>query len=149
MTYGNPWQSYRQVATTTAPPGHLVLMLYDGAIRFLNAALAGFDLDDPLEFNQTINNNVLRAQDIINELNLSLNMEAGGEFSERLRGLYTYFDRRLQESNVQKEHSGIREVLQRLGVLRNAWAEMLAKSTPGQPLPDATPEGRPSLEACG
>ena len=124
----NPWQSYRQVATQTASPGHLELMLYDGAIRFLNAAAVGFELEDPLDYNQTINNNIIRAQDIINELNLSLNMEVGGEFSQTLRGLYSYFDRRLQDSNIQKDQTGLKEVLQRLTVLRDAWAEMLTKS---------------------
>ena len=128
MTYGNPWQSYQQVATNTAPPGQLVLMLYDGAIRFLNLAVAGFESEDPLEFNQTISNNIIRAQDIINELNLSLNMSVGGEFATTLRSLYAYFDRRLQESNVQKEDTGVREVIQRLTVLRDAWAEMLVKT---------------------
>ena len=128
MTYGNPWQSYRKIATNTAPPGQLVLMLYDGAIRFLNAAGVGFELEDPLDYNQTINNNIIRAQDIINELNLSLNMEVGGEFSQTLRGLYSYFDRRLQDSNIQKDQTGLKEVLQRLTVLRDAWAEMLTKS---------------------
>ena len=48
----------------TAPPGQLVVMLYDGAIRFLERANVGFQHDDPLEFNATINNNVLRAQEI-------------------------------------------------------------------------------------
>lgn len=127
MTHGNPWQSYRQVATITAPPGALVLMLYDGALRFLGQALAGFDLEDPLEYNVAINNNVLRAQDIINELNLSLNMTAGGEFAQTMRSLYLYFDSRLQESNAYKKPEGIREVIQRLTVLRDAWAEMLSK----------------------
>ncbi|MBL9168322.1 MAG: flagellar export chaperone FliS [Verrucomicrobiales bacterium] len=144
MTYGNPWQSYRNVATNTAPPGQLVLMLYDGAIRFLNQALAAFENEDPLEFNQTVSNNIIRAQDIINELNLSLNMTAGGEFSATMRGLYSYFDRRLQESNIQKEETGLREVIQRLTVVRDAWAEMLSKEV------GAThAEGRPSLEAHG
>ena len=128
MTYGNPWQSYRQVATRTASPGVLVLMLYDGAIRFLNQALQGFEREDPLEFHQVVNNNLLRAQEIINELNLSLNMEVGGEFSQTLRGLYSYFDRRLQDSNIEKDQTGLKEVLQRLTVLRDAWAEMLTKS---------------------
>lgn len=127
MTHGNPWQSYRQVATITAPPGALVLMLYDGALRFLGQALAGFDLEDPLEYNVAINNNVLRAQDIINELNLSLNMSAGGEFAQTMRSLYLYFDSRLQDSNAYKKPEGIREVIQRLTVLRDAWAEMLSK----------------------
>jgi len=144
MTYGNPWQSYRNVATNTAPPGQLVLMLYDGAIRFLNQALAAFENEDPLEFNQTVSNNIIRAQDIINELNLSLNMTAGGEFSATMRGLYTYFDRRLQDSNMQKEETGVREVIARLSVVRDAWAEMLSKE-----LDASQGEGRPSLEAHG
>jgi|JI102314A1RNA_FD_contig_31_846689_length_1171_multi_4_in_0_out_0_2 flagellar protein FliS len=144
MTYGNPWQSYRNVATNTAPPGQLVLMLYDGAIRFLNQALAAFENEDPLEFNQTVSNNIIRAQDIINELNLSLNMTAGGEFSATMRGLYSYFDRRLQESNIQKEETGLREVIQRLTVVRDAWAEMLSKEIEATQV-----ESRPSLEAHG
>lgn len=125
----NPWQSYRQVAMQTAPPGQLVLMLYEGAIRFLERALGGFDKDDPAEFNLTINNNVLRAQEIIRELNASLNMERGGEFADRLRGLYDYFDRRLMESNLKKEDGGIKEVIQRLTVLRDAWATMLREQS--------------------
>lgn len=152
MTYGNPWQSYRQVATTTAPPGQLVLMLYDGSIRFLNAALAGFDLEDPLEFNQTINNNIIRAQEIVNELNLSLNMTAGGQVAETLRGLYGYFDRQLQESNIRKEPDGIRDVIKRLTVLRGAWAEMLAKTpepAAGGVAPAGDPLTRTPLEAHG
>ncbi len=125
MNTVNPWQSYRKVATQTAPPGQLVLMLYEGAIRFLERALGGFDYDDPAEFHLTINNNVLRAQEIIRELNVSLNMAEGGAFADNLRRLYDYLDNRLMESNLKKESSGIREVIQRLGVLRDAWAQML------------------------
>ena len=150
MTYGNPWQSYRQVATRTASPGMLVLMLYDGAIRFLNQALLGFEQEDPIEFHQTVNNNLLRAQEIINELNLSLNMKEGGEFAQRMRGLYTYFDAKLQESNVYKKPEGIRDVIQRLTVVRDAWFEMQSRQgengnhTPGDDRPSS---GR--LEAQG
>lgn len=123
----NPWKSYQQVATQTASPGRLVLMLYDGAIRFLQQALSGFKNEDPLEFHLTINNNILRAQAIINELNHSLNMQEGGEFSDTLRQLYEYMDRRLQDSNLQKCESGIREVTQRISILRDAWLEMLRR----------------------
>lgn len=121
----NPWQSYRQVATHTASPGQLVLMLYEGAIRFLERAKTGFELDDPVESNTTVSNNILRAQEIIRELDFSLNLSAGGELALKLRGLYDYFDRRLQESNLRKETPGLDEVIQRLSVLRDAWAEML------------------------
>ena len=125
MISKNPWQSYRQVATQTASPGTLVLMLFDGAIGFLEKGLRGFDLEDPLEFNLAVNNNILRAQAIINELSLSLNMRDGGDIAIHLRRLYGYMDRRLQESNVQKEKAGLVDVLGRVRILRDTWAEML------------------------
>jgi flagellar secretion chaperone FliS len=126
------WQSYRQVATQTAAPGQLVLMLFDGAILFLERSLVGFSLDDPLEHNLTVNNNILRAQAIVNELNLSLDMPRGGEFSRNMRGLYDYMDRRLTESNRQKDPGGIKEVIGRLTVLRDAWAQMLQNEASNQ-----------------
>lgn len=129
----NPWQSYRQVATQTASPGQLVLMLYDGAIRFLERARQGFQFEDPLEFNQTINNNLLRAQAIINELNLALDLEQGGKLAHTLRALYLYMDRRLQEANQHKQEQGILEVLRHLTALREAWAQMLRQQ--GQDIP--------------
>jgi flagellar protein FliS len=129
----NPWQSYQTIATQTAGPGQLVLMLFDGAIRFLERAQGGFGLEDPGEFNLTINNNVHRAQAILDELNGSLDMSRGGEISQHLRGLYNYLDRRLDESNRTKTPEGIRECLERLNVLRTAWSEMLA----GRPGPAA------------
>jgi flagellar protein FliS len=125
MTSRNPWQSYRQVATKTAGPGQLVQMLLEGAIGFLDRALVGFQHEDPLEFNRTINNNILRAQAIVNELNITLNMAEGGEIALHLRRLYTYMDRRLQESNQVKQREGIDDVIERLRVLRDTWAQML------------------------
>ncbi|MEW6158461.1 MAG: flagellar export chaperone FliS [Verrucomicrobiota bacterium] len=140
MQRNNPWQSYQQIATQTAQPGQLVLMLFDGAIRFLEKARLGFQEEDPLAFNLTINNNVQRAQAIINELNASLNMTQGGEFAANLRRLYNYMDHRLQESNLTKRVNGIEEVIQRLTVLRDAWSEMLrtrGASEAAEPFPVA------------
>ena len=127
MNPKNPWHSYRQVATRTASPGQLVLMLYEGAIRFLERAQAGFQLEDPVEFNTTINDNILRAQDIIRELDFSLNVEQGGELAIQLRRLYDYFDRVLLEANLRKDPTGIGEVIKRITVLRDAWETMLAQ----------------------
>ena len=108
----------------TAPPGQLVLMLYEGAIRFLDRALAGFLHDDPLEFHETINNNIQKAQNILRELSNSLDLSAG-ELADQLSRLYEYMDRRLMESNIRKEVEGIHEVIRRLTVVRDAWATML------------------------
>ena len=137
MSRNKPWDSYRKVATQTATPGQLVLMLYDGALNFLEKAMTGFDHKDPLLFNQTINNNILRAQAIIHEMNASLNMSAGGEVASNFRRLYNYFYRRLTEANRTKKKAPIEEIISRLRELRDSWAEMLrrgsdARQTDGQ-----------------
>ncbi len=121
----NPLQSYQKIAAQTAPPGFLVQMLFDGAIRFLERALASFQYKDPLEFNQNINNNIIRAQDILRHLDGSLDLERGGDLAATLRRLYAYMYRRLNESNLRKSRAGIEETISRLTVLRDAWGEML------------------------
>jgi flagellar protein FliS len=131
----NPWKSYRRITTMTAPPGQIVLMLYEGALRSLERSLDGFKYQDPAEANMTIHNNLQRAQEIIQELNRALNLEQGGEFASTMRRLYEYFDRRIQESNRQKEPSGVQEVIRHLTVLRDAWAKMLRN----QSLPETMP----------
>lgn len=122
----------------TANPGQLVLMLFDGAIKFLERARLGFQYDDPLMFNQTINDNIIRAQEIIAELNASLNMEAGGEFAKTMRRLYEYMDWRLMEANFKKEEAGIIEVIKHLTIIRDAWAEMLKNQYAQNTIPQST-----------
>ena len=143
MTYLQPWQSYRQVTAKTASPGQLVVMLYEGAIGFLMRALSGFEFEDPAQFNSTISNNLLRAQDVLNELNASLDMERGGEIAVTLRRLYDYMDRRLTESNLQKTPAGIEDTVQRLCQLRDAWREMLSETARFRAV-----EQSASLSAC-
>jgi flagellar secretion chaperone FliS len=120
-------RAYRQTATLTAPPGQLVLMLYEGALRSLERSLPGFTHQDPAQGNMLVHNNLQRAQDIIRELNYALNMEQGGDCATTLRQLYDYFDRRLWESNVNKKPNGVEEVIEHLTELRDAWALMLTK----------------------
>ena len=121
----------------TAAPGQLILMLLDGALRFLDQAENGFKIEDPAEANQTIHNNIQRTQDILLELNLSLDMKNGGELAKTLRALYNYMDRRLMDSNLRKEAEGLNETRRHLNTLRNAWAEMLqAPRDSGRLAPD-------------
>ena len=127
MNPAHSFRSYKAVAAQTAPPGQLVVMLYDGAIRFLDCALAGFQHDDPKEFNETINNNIIRAQEIINELDGSLDVIQGGELAATLRRLYHYMDVQLTHSNARKSPEEIRDALHRLSILRDAWREMLVQ----------------------
>lgn len=123
----NPFKSYRQVATQTAPPGQLVLMLFDGALKSLDCALLGFQSKDFAERNLQVHNNLARAQDIIRELNGSLDLPAGGQLAETLRNLYNYFELRLNESNLKKHPAGVKEVIPMIKELRDAWFAMLAQ----------------------
>ena len=130
MRPANPWKSYRQIATQTAPPGQLVLMLFDGALRSLDRALLGFNCAEVGERNAAIHNNLQRAIDIIRELNGSLDLEAGGQLADTLRNLYAFFERRLLESNLKKSRKGIDEVVPMLKQLRDAWFNMLNGEIP-------------------
>lgn len=119
--YQQAFQQYRAVQAQTASPGHLVVMLYQGAITFGNRArtalLAG---DYP-----AAHENLLRAQDIIAELLGTLDFEQG-ELAERLARLYEYIHRRLVEANVRKSVEPLDEVLCYLRDLRDAWQEAVA-----------------------
>ena len=126
----NPWKSYRQTATLTAPPGQIILMLYDGALRSLERALSGFSHEDPAQRNMAVNNNLQRAQEFIRELNLALDVDRGGELAQTLRRLYAYFDGRIVASNLKKKRDGAEEVIRHLTILRDAWASMLKNQDP-------------------
>ena len=119
-------KSYRQISTLTAPPGQIVLMLYEGVIHRLERALAGFSLTDPAELNMTVNNNLQHAREILHALNTALDNDKGGELAVTLGRLYDYFDRRIHESNIKKSRHGVDEVIQHLTGLRDAWRTMLS-----------------------
>ena len=123
MSY-NPAKTYKTISLQTANQLELVVRMYEGAIRFLELAKLGFEQTDPVERIQTIHNNVMRSMEIINELNLTLDMERGGETATQLRDLYNYFENRLFESNMRKDMTGIQEVIDRLGSLLEAWEEI-------------------------
>jgi len=123
----NKYQAYQAGAVLTASPAQLVLLLFDGALKFLNIALDGFKHEDPLEFNLTIHQNLQKAQAIVRELKACLDLEKGPEFAEKMTALYDYFDRRLQEANLKKEKGPLEEVIRHMGVLRDAWKEMMQK----------------------
>ena len=132
MRLSNPWQSYRQVAAQTAPPGQLVLMLYDGALKALALAREAFVIppDEPRRI-QLINDQLLKAQAILGELQSGLNMEAGGEFARTMHRLYDYHNRRLLEANLRKQVEPVIEVERLVRELRDAWAQMLTQQDGG------------------
>ena len=89
-----------------------------------------FDCEDPLEFNQSIHNNLVKAQNIVRELRGALISRGEGEDEDlvnNLIALYDYFDRRLQEANVKKNREIVHEIIARMSDLREAWAEAYSK----------------------
>ena len=149
MNSVNKLNAYRVAAVNTSSAENLVVMLYDGAIRFLGIAIKAFDREDPLDFNFTVHENITRTQAIIRELNRSLDPEKAGELGDHLVSLYDYFDSRLQEANVQKNKEIIQEIRPRLTELRDAWNESLnqlneAPDLAATPAPAPVPTAAPA-----
>ena len=118
-TYAAP-QSYQQNAVLTAPPGRLVVMLYEGAGRFLRRASLAMQNGDVARTNTALQ----RGEAIINELLVTLNHEQGGEIAASLRDLYLFCTRYLNEARVEKDHEKIDAVVGLIDELRDAFAQI-------------------------
>lgn len=118
-------KKYQENTILTASPGKLIQMLFDGTLRFIKNAHNGFQETNLAKRNETINNNILRAQAIISELQATLNMESGGEFSQTMFKLYDFLHTKLQEANVNKIASPLEDAQKILLELNDAWTEML------------------------
>ena len=108
---------YEENAVATQDKGRLVVMLYDGAIKFLNQALKAIETKDSVGKGQYIS----RAQDIIMELNSVLDMEAGGQITENLRDLYLFMWKYLNQANIQQDRQKIKKVIDLLAELNRGW----------------------------
>ena len=115
--------SYRETQIKTASRGKLIVLLYDGLVKFLDIALENI----PKKRYDIVNKNIIKAQDIISELIIALNMEAG-DVSGKLLSIYTFFNKKLIEANVQKDPEGIKFVRNMMCELREAWGEIAKKS---------------------
>ncbi len=104
-------------------------MLFDGALRFMTAAEIGFQEENFARRNEQIHNNILRAQAIITELQATLNMEVGGEFSENLYRLYDFMQNQLSQANREKNLDKIKVVVGFVQDIREAWAQMLLQTS--------------------
>jgi flagellar protein FliS len=129
-------RTYRANSVLTASPGQLVLMLYDGALRALALSREAFNRPaDDVSRIAVINQQLIKAQAIITELQGTLNHEAGGEFARQMESLYDYYNRRLVEANLRKRVEPVIEVERLLTEVRNAWSEMLQKGDHSAPTP--------------
>lgn len=118
MTY-QALNKYKQNAVTTSTPEELTLMLYDGAIKFMNIGKYSIENQDI----QKSNSSLIRAQDIINELNYSLNMDY--DISKDMRDLYDFILSRLIDANIEKNIEPIDDALEIVYEMRDTWKEVI------------------------
>lgn len=118
------YKQYNQVQIKTANRGKLIVMLYQGAIRFMKKAVMHLDQKDM----EGKGNALIRAQDIILELTYALDQESldrGDELALNLQRLYLYSYRRLVHANIRMEVEPIQEVIGLLENLLEAWEQIL------------------------
>ncbi len=115
--------AYKHMSIETASPAELVLMLYNRALRSMDEATACLDRKD-LEGS---NNSLQRAQDIVDELRVSLNKPAGGKLAEDLDAVYEFVNSRLLQANLKKDASFVHEAKRLLSEIRDGWAEVVEK----------------------
>ncbi len=120
--------SYGALSVTTASPGVLVLMLFDGAIRFVTRAEHGFAIEPLTRRNEEIHNNIVKAQSILRELQAALDLEVEGDFPRQMYALYDFMISQLLAANIRKEVEPLRTIYPLLLDLRGAWDEMLRKT---------------------
>ncbi|MDD2997784.1 MAG: flagellar export chaperone FliS [Candidatus Riflebacteria bacterium] len=123
--------AYRKTQVETASPEALILMLYDGALRFMNQAEIAFE-EKNLE---QISNLLLRVQAIFAELMTALDKEQGGEIAVNLERLYVFFLEKLGEANVKKDIKPMLEIKPLIQNLRNTWEVAMQQNAPRPGVP--------------
>ena len=110
---------YLETRVLSATPAELTLMLYDGAIRFMSQYIVFVGAKDI----QAAHNAIVRAQDIVSELLVTLDMKH--EIADGMASIYVYCIERLTAANVKKEVEPVQEVIELIRELRNTWAEAM------------------------
>ena len=114
--------AYREVSVRTASQGKLIVMLYDGAIKQVEAALTLLE-SHSLKLD-LVHNALIKAQDIVTELMAGLDFDRGGEIAKNLMSLYLFFNEKLREANMKKSPEILYQVRDLLVELRAAWAQV-------------------------
>jgi len=121
VSVGNKSNQYLEMKIQTATPEALVGMLYEGAIRFLKQAaneMVGKDWHGA-------HTNIVKAQNIVSELNVSLDKSKGGDIANNLSHVYDYLNDRLVEANIKKDANYISECINLLSELNSTWCEVI------------------------
>ncbi|AOH57108.1 flagellar export chaperone FliS [Peribacillus muralis] len=119
MAINNPYQSYQQNSVNTASPGELTLMLYNGCLKFIMLGRKAIEAGNI----EAKNTNIIKAQNIIHELMVTLNMDV--EVSKEMMSLYDFMNRRLIEANMKNDVAALDEVEVLVSDFRDTWKEVI------------------------
>lgn len=119
MALPNAYAQYSNNKVLTASPAELVLMLYDGAIKFCNIAVVAIDAKDIPK----AHTNIVKAQKIIDHLRITLDMSY--PVAQDFDNIYAYVAKRLVEANVSKDKEILEEVCTHLRSVRDTWKEVM------------------------
>ena len=134
MAYQNAYNAYQKTNVSTASQGRLVVLLYEGAIKNINGAINLLDENNKLKPNniEQFGIYIQKAQAIITELQVSLDMEKGGEIAKNLLSLYIYFNEQLMSVTINHDKKILQSVLKMLSDLADSW-RTIANSTANAP----------------
>ena len=130
----NRFQVYKQNEVTTANRGKIVVMLFSGAITFLNKAKLAMEKADY----ENKGKYIIKAMNIIEELNISLDLEKGQEIAKNLKAIYLFLDRYLSQANIENNTDKIDRSIAIIDKLKTAFEEIL-KNPETFETPDFTP----------
>ena len=134
MAYQNAYAAYQKTNVNTASQGRLVVLLYEGAVKHLKAAINLFGQDDKLKPGdiEQFGIHLQKAQAIITELQVSLDMEKGGDIARNLMSLYVFFNEELMDATISHNKEKIESVLKMADDLAESW-RIIANSTANAP----------------
>jgi len=125
----NRLNAYRETHIKTASQGKLIIMLYDESLRQLDTAIHLLK-DNTREYDK-VNSAILRAQDMVTELMVSLDFEKGGDIAQGLYSLYMFFNQHMMQANMKKDVDMLSTVRGQLNELRTAWDQVINKAQNG------------------
>jgi len=126
MQQANPYDAYRKTNVNTADQRQLIMMLYDGAIRYMKKGVAKIEGNDY----EAAHNYLVRSREIVAELLATLKPEKGGEVGDNLKKLYVYVFNKLVEANLLKDTAMVEEAIIIFTTLREGWAGIKTGSKP-------------------
>lgn len=134
MAYMQGYNAYRDTGVKTASQGKLVVMLYEEAVRQMDEAISRIGTDGKIEvpFIERFNANIQKTQQIINELQVTLDMDRGGDIAKNLMALYVFFNQQLLEVSIKHDKKILASVRKMMSELCESW-RAAANSTANGP----------------